>query len=791
MAMFQVAARTLIHLGSELITSDPIAIYELIKNAIDAKSPNVNIHFVFPFPQDDLNELAERWLQLRMGNPHWKEQVSDSLIYFSRLQREEISTFIQNHIDKFFEKIRSAKTPSDAAEFLYHINYIEVIDSGIGMSKKNLNDVFLRIGTEDKLNREHEGQPLLGNKGIGRLSMMRLGKCSSVTSWQSKDNVSKILFDWRKFELPDKLISDISFPLIDIKVKNIKSSTGTRVRITHLTRDWTKRHVKSSLIESFLRRLRNPFEQNRSRFPINVFYNTFNVDDRMPISKMSSELWNAAQKSVLLLFLPQEEIPLTLTIKNEDGIDSVVPYKTDLKSLAHQFDCTEKELKKIGKLSFRLRWYNRKLFKTKIKDQGLSNRSKELLKELNVWSGGIAIYRDGFRIGYSGSFDDKDWFEIDKKALRGKGFTVNRIQMVGVLEISKKENPLLQDRSNREGLLDTRQLDLVNQIINNIALKELREVINEGKENEAFDSLQHIIEEGAEHASEKLSLARQTVTSLSKSVTKEQKQSLDKINEELHFVANKIAQFEQATSYIKETREDILELAGTGTMMHVVMHELVRTTGQTRELLKKIAKKSDIEISELLIKLENEIKTIHVRLRQFDPVSTSGRHRKLKFDLVGLIATILNGYKEKFKRHAIKAYLTIDDSLEESVYTVNMVRGFITIALENLISNSFYWLKQDKIFSHLVSTKERAICIDIDTLTNTISISDTGPGIVSADRDRIFTPGFTTKKSEREGKGFGLFIAREVTKYHEGNLYLDISEDTDGRLRTFILELPN
>jgi len=32
MASFQVAARALIHLGSELITSDPIAIYELIKN---------------------------------------------------------------------------------------------------------------------------------------------------------------------------------------------------------------------------------------------------------------------------------------------------------------------------------------------------------------------------------------------------------------------------------------------------------------------------------------------------------------------------------------------------------------------------------------------------------------------------------------------------------------------------------------------------------------------------------------------------------------------------------------
>ena len=48
MANFEVAARTLIHLGAELITSDAIAINELIKNAIDAKSENVNIYFISP-----------------------------------------------------------------------------------------------------------------------------------------------------------------------------------------------------------------------------------------------------------------------------------------------------------------------------------------------------------------------------------------------------------------------------------------------------------------------------------------------------------------------------------------------------------------------------------------------------------------------------------------------------------------------------------------------------------------------------------------------------------------------
>src|SRR6187402_1960550 len=35
---FKVAARTLLHLGAELISSDAVALYELIKNAFDANS---------------------------------------------------------------------------------------------------------------------------------------------------------------------------------------------------------------------------------------------------------------------------------------------------------------------------------------------------------------------------------------------------------------------------------------------------------------------------------------------------------------------------------------------------------------------------------------------------------------------------------------------------------------------------------------------------------------------------------------------------------------------------------
>ena len=54
---FKVTARTLLHLGSELISSDGIALYELVKNSFDARSPNVRI---------DIQVRIERRAQRRL-----------------------------------------------------------------------------------------------------------------------------------------------------------------------------------------------------------------------------------------------------------------------------------------------------------------------------------------------------------------------------------------------------------------------------------------------------------------------------------------------------------------------------------------------------------------------------------------------------------------------------------------------------------------------------------------------------------------------------------------------------
>lgn len=787
MAIFQVAARTLLHLGSELITSDAIAVNELIKNSIDAKSEEIDIFFISPISQDDINHFIELVSTKKLVDYN---SLAKSLL---ERQRSDLSDEVCLEFHNRIDLISKLKDKEKVISELKNINYIRFLDSGIGMSEEVLSKVFLKVGTNFKEIDDTSNEVYLGNKGIGRLAMMRLGKIAEVKSWRSKESCNKVYFDWRKFEDPEVLISDIEIILEQTHVPCDTHEHGTEILIYDLTHNWTRNFIVTEIINNFLRRLRDPFSENDEEFPINVYFNSLNYDDRIPIDAMSPELWNLAQKLVELDFNPaNKDRQITLSISDPKNKNTASPYSTNLKTLAHKFNCTEQELSDIGPFSFKLRWYNRKALKNDIMNQSLSSKSKGLHTELDLWSGGIAIYRDGYRIGYSGSQSDKDWFEIDSLALKGQGFTVNRIQLIGSLQITKRENKKLQDKSNREGLIDNTQVSLVKRIIQEIAIDTFKESINKDKYIKASDRAKSIIDNDVGNAIDKLNKIKENITSLNKNATQEQQENLKIIQENLHFVSTTVHEFESITKSLKDQREDILELAGAGTMVHSVLHELMRSTNQTRELLINLSNETSNEkISSLLIKLESEIKTIDIRLRQFHPVGKAVRNRSTEFNIFDDINVILDGYAKKFTENNIHVYITLNTLSEQQYFKIKMVRGFLSIALENLISNSYYWLLKDGVFSSLSNSTERAIYIDVESDTRVIHFSDTGPGIDPNDRERIFDAGFSTKSSEKDGRGFGLFIAREVTKYHGGNLYLeDTQSPEDGRLRHFILELP-
>ena len=57
-----------------------------------------------------------------------------------------------------------------------------------------------------------------------------------------------------------------------------------------------------------------------------------------------------------------------------------------------------------------------------------------------------------------------------------------------------------------------------------------------------------------------------------------------------------------------------------------------------------------------------------------------------------------------------------------------------------------------------------------------LTVSDNGPGISPGNRDRIFTPFFTTRR-EKGGTGMGLAIARTLLQAHGGSISLGDSQN--------------
>lgn len=780
MAHFSVAARTLVHLGAELITSDEVALNELIKNAFDADSKRVRIDFRIGLEQGDLDRLLAiaRKGKGAAGLKDFVEQAAEKIIAVGNATDGDAKRAAQ-----FASSLKSSKSWPEITAVLESVNAIFISDRGSGMNKQALESVFLRIGTPSRLNTQTSQQlkrTILGNKGIGRLAMMRLGDRAAVTSWTARNNAYQVEFDWRLFDEPEKAIDDIPIDLEKVGPAH-DADSGTVIEVCALRSPWAKKLVEERFVGTFLRRLQNPFQTvvKQALFPIDVHYNG---SPRIPIEGMKKLLSDHAQADLELVFDPEKKtvdsVVTTTLVDHQRGIDPQVMHRT-MEEVAHRVEASPEELRSIGPFTVRIRWFNRETMRTQ---QTLQGNVKAAKLELDLWSGGVAIYRDGFRVGFSGQSTGEDWLALDSSALKRGGFAVNRIQVVGALEISRKKNPELVDRSNREGLVESRQSNLVREILLSFAIEELRRHIqHEGQEDKRV-ALDLAAKTAPETIRARIKQAEQGLTEIRAKVPADTRKTVRSIAEHLHFIKAETKRFEEAAKQVGERREDILELAGVGTVMSGILHELTRTTGHTRQLLQKLAKDETSATKELLVKLENEIKAINTRLRQLDPLTPSGRHRKEEFDLAALLQTILQGYGARFDRHRVHATLTISDRDTLTPFKVTMVRGFVSLAVENLITNSVYWLQRGL----KAGATRREIHLELDPESKSLTVWDNGPGIASADKERVFTAGFTLRP---RGQGLGLFIAAEVATYHQAQLVLDRADD-DGRYRTFVLELP-
>src|SRR5690242_14912894 len=134
---FRIAARTILQLGAELISSDGVAFYELIKNAFDARTKNgvrVEVVVRIPYPQYRiLKEAAEGLSEVESDNGSRREALRArcaAAITYERAGDVPLSTAIDG-----------ARSKESLLEALTSANYIEVRDTGEGMSRRQLEDV--------------------------------------------------------------------------------------------------------------------------------------------------------------------------------------------------------------------------------------------------------------------------------------------------------------------------------------------------------------------------------------------------------------------------------------------------------------------------------------------------------------------------------------------------------------------------------------------------------------------------------------------------------------------------
>lgn len=785
--MFKVCARTVLELGAELISSDVIAFYELIKNAFDAGSPNgAEIHFEVVLRRNDYLKFRHRASDKTANVGQIKTDIDGALD----------ASAPQHSIERFRAAISEAEDLEslvDALDAAYATeNRIIVSDTGSGMSKQDLIDNYLVIGTASRkrqidaaLSAHAAGKrhaPYLGEKGIGRLSAMRLGDTLTVeTAEQSDKRLNLLKIDWSAFNDLDAMLDDIEILPERGKNKSEPAWSGTRLIIGALGADWTYDRVKY-LGEHDFARLTDPFSDARRRPRIAVFWN----GTRIPIAHMDHHLLAHAHAAVKGRFAYGESGPaltcrfeaLDLGFEHPHEVDKRIFSLYDLEGsiTGTSRDIPISALDDLGEFEFEAYWFNRQRLGA-IDSIGSRNEVRDLQRR---WSG-ILLFRDGFRVLPYGE-DDDDWLALDRRALGSTGYLLNKAQFVGRVTITRLGNPFLIDQTNREGLRVCPEQQAFIGLLQLAVQYHLRDFLKDVQRRYKDQPLD------MSEAKTDVSKLEKRATAALKKIRRLAPHSTDEL-EELQQTFFEIKEFfDRAQSRIAEVESEnrqMMQMAGVGLLVEVVAHELARSTENALAALESLRGR-DVpdQIGGLLNSLRSEMTSVSKRLRVLDPLSVSGRQRKEIFNLGTLIDDVLSGHELQFNRHHVKLKVT----MPEDAVRIRAVKGMIIQIIENLISNSLYWLNLRS--QHEPGFQPR-ITITLEENPLTVIYKDNGRGIAKENRDKVFRAFFSLKEKSKR-RGLGLYIARECAEYHGGTLTLDgkVNRET-GRLHRFILELPD
>jgi signal transduction histidine kinase len=143
------------------------------------------------------------------------------------------------------------------------------------------------------------------------------------------------------------------------------------------------------------------------------------------------------------------------------------------------------------------------------------------------------------------------------------------------------------------------------------------------------------------------------------------------------------------------------------------------------------------------------------------------------------LVEVLEASLDLLKFHLRKLDVQVERRFEPGAPNVVGDRGRLRQLFLNLIVNAVHAMENAPVRKLTLGLRRSESAVVAE-------ISDTGPGIPAALRDRIFEPFFTTKDGGK-GTGLGLFIVHGIVEQHGGRVE---ALDGEGRGAKLRVELP-
>lgn len=719
-------ARLLAMLGDQLIKNERIALVELIKNAYDADSPWVKVSF-------------------------------------------------DNFGDGF-------KVTLDSK--------IIIEDAGDGMNLDTIKNHWLNPATPDKKRRKEEkektarGRVIQGEKGIGRFSILKLGKKIKIITRKRGENSEYVIdYDFSIYDDEFLLengkekniyIDEIPISIQDRKPEVILESTimldtvqlqrplhGTRIEISCIKGTWSSTKIEN--VYNDIARLESIF----SNASINSLENMNNRDFEVYIckdGKIENDSNNYLEKLISLLENQSvlriengiyndkaEEFQFILngvssSLKLRDHkVKALYPFRNHFKIGGKVLDEREIECGPFQFGFFIFDFSNKAPSKYK-----LQKTEKDIIKNHRIY-----LYRDGIRVYPYGEPDD-DWLHID--ALRGTvstGQFLSNDQVVGYVNITQKNNPKLKDKTSREGLIEDGEATEDFIALLQVFLSYIREypykIYQKGLENKNV------------HEIYKKKQVQLTLDEL-KEATKDDKK--------VHELVSKVeSNYKVEYEYLNRRAEATEELAGVGLSVETASHDIMAIMDKAMMSIDNLIRDGmyeDIDQSELskeLQSLRGMLSFIEAQLKDIQLLFKSAKQRRKIIKVKLIVEKVERIYRRLLKKEGIE--LSINEI--GSPLVARTTDAVLLQLLLNLFDNSVFWLQQ-------ISINGKRIEILLNGDRGQMIFSDNGPGVEKEYVPYIFEPFFSGKGEE--GRGLGLYIARQLLERHDYSIELaDLKSD--------------